>query len=179
MGVGAFNLVKRSAYEKAGTHAVISLRPDDDLKLGERIKGAGLRQDVAYGVGAVWLEWYTSLGQFVRGLMKNTFSVSNYQLPVALGTAFTTFLIVVLPVPLLLLAGTPYLWAGLIIQAAQVAIMVYKKGFVAKWWHALLIPFSGLVMVYIIIVSALLTLKQGGIYWRDSFYPLAELRKQR
>jgi len=51
IGVGAFNFVKRSAYEKAGTHAAISLRPDDDLKLGERIKSAGGRQDLLYGGG--------------------------------------------------------------------------------------------------------------------------------
>ena len=35
--------------------------------------------------------------------------------------------------------------------AAQIAELVFKKGFVAKWSHALLVPFSGLIMVYIII----------------------------
>jgi cellulose synthase/poly-beta-1,6-N-acetylglucosamine synthase-like glycosyltransferase len=178
MGVGAFNLVKRSAYEKAGTHTVISLRPDDDLKLGARIKSAGFKQDVVYGEKEITLEWYTSLGQFVNGLMKNMYSVSNYQFTTAMGTAVSTFLILVLPLPLLLLSGYPYWLMAAGILLAQILIMVLKKGFVAHWWHTLLIPFSGLVMVYIIVKSTFLTIKQGGIYWRDSFYPLAELKKQ-
>jgi cellulose synthase/poly-beta-1,6-N-acetylglucosamine synthase-like glycosyltransferase len=178
MGVGAFNLVKRTAYEKAGTHMAFSLRPDDDLKLGERVKAAGGRQAVMYGNGEIWLEWYTSLPQFVQGLMKNTFSVSNYNLPTALAMALSTFLIIVLPVPLLLFSGWPGNLAGLIIILAQATVLFYKRGLTAKWWHALVIPFAGLVMTYIIVKSALLTIRQGGIYWRDSFYPLAELRKQ-
>jgi cellulose synthase/poly-beta-1,6-N-acetylglucosamine synthase-like glycosyltransferase len=178
MGIGAFNLLKRSAYELAGTHTVISLRPDDDLKLGERIKQAGLRQEVAYGMGEISLQWYTSLSQFVNGLMKNTFSVANYNLALAFAMALATLLILVLPLPLLLLSGYPYNLAGLIILVAQVLAMVFKRGPRATWWQALLVPFAGLVMVYIIIRSALLTVKQGGIYWRDSFYSLAELKKQ-
>ena len=178
MGVGAFNLVNRNAYEKSGTHTVISLRPDDDLKLGERIKQSGFRQDLVYGEKEITLEWYTSLWQFVNGLMKNTFSVSNYQLATAIGMALSTFLILVLPVPLLLLSGYPFWLMAAIILLSQILVMTLKKGMNAKWWDALLIPFSGMVMVYIILKSAFLTIKQGGIYWRDSFYPLSELKKQ-
>lgn len=178
MGVGAFNLVKRTAYVQAGTHEAISLRPDDDLKLGERIKQAGLRQNLAYGDGEISLQWYTSLGQFVKGLMKNTFSVANYNLALAIGMAMATFLTLVLPVPLLLLLGLPYNLMAAVILLAQLAVMMLAYGVNARWWHALMIPFAGLVMVYIIIQSAILTLRQGGIYWRDSFYPLAELKKQ-
>ena len=178
MGVGAFNLVKREVYEKAGTHRAISLRPDDDLKLGERIKGAGFAQDIVYGEKELSLDWYNNLSQFVNGLMKNMYSVSNYQLPIAMGTAITTFLLLVLPVPLLLVSGYPYALMSAVILLAQVLLMLLKRGIQAQWWHALMIPFAGLVMVYIIIKSTYITIKQGGIYWRDSFYSLAELRKQ-
>ncbi|HEY1022782.1 MAG TPA: glycosyltransferase family 2 protein [Flavisolibacter sp.] len=178
MGVGAFNLVKRSAYEGAGTHKVISLRPDDDLKLGERIKGAGYRQNIVFGDGEISLQWYSSLREFVAGLMKNTFSVANYNIFMAVGMALSALLLVVLPWPLLLFLGYPYTIAALVIFLSQLSIMLGVKGIRAKWWHALLIPFSGLVMVYIILVSSFRTLRQGGIYWRNSFYPLAELKKQ-
>jgi cellulose synthase/poly-beta-1,6-N-acetylglucosamine synthase-like glycosyltransferase len=178
MGVGAFNLVKRSAYEGAGTHKVISLRPDDDLKLGERIKGAGYRQNFVFGDGEISLQWYTSLQEFVAGLMKNTFSVANYNIFMAMGMALSTLLLVVLPWPLLIFMGYPYYVAAAIILLSQLAIMLGVKGIRAVWWHALMIPFSGLVMVYIILVSSFRTLRQGGIYWRNSFYPLTELKKQ-
>ncbi|MBB1286546.1 glycosyltransferase family 2 protein [Flavisolibacter sp. BT320] len=178
MGVGAFNLVKRSAYEGAGTHKVISLRPDDDLKLGERIKGAGFRQNIVFGDGEISLQWYTSLQEFVAGLMKNTFSVANYNIFMAMGMALSTLLLVVLPWPLLIFMGYPYYFAAAIILLSQLSIMLMVKGIRAVWWHALMIPFSGLVMVYIILVSSFRTLRQGGIYWRNSFYSLAELKKQ-
>lgn len=178
VGVGAFNLVRRTVYEKAGTHAAISLRPDDDLKLGERVKKAGFRQGVLYGEKEIWLQWYTSLGAFIQGLMKNTFSVSNYNLYLSALFAFATFILIVLPVPFLLLAGFPYWLMGTFILLTQVLIMLFARGIKARWWHALLIPFAGLVMVYIIVRSSLLTIRQGGIYWRDSFYSLKELKKQ-
>ena len=178
IGVGAFNLVRRTAYEGAGTHTAISLRPDDDLKLGERLKAAGFRQNVAYGDDEVWLQWYTSLAQFIQGLMKNTFSVANYNLPLALAMALSTFFILVLPVPLMLFLGYPYWLMAIAVLLAQMAVMVAKKGINGRWWHALVIPFAGLVMVYIIVKSAFLTIRQGGIYWRDSFYSLRELKKQ-
>jgi len=179
IGVGAFNLVKRIAYEKAGTHTVISLRPDDDLKLGKNVKQAGLRQDVVYGEKEISLQWYTSLAEFVKGLMKNTFSVSNYHLPTALFTALLTFIVFVIPIPLLLSRGQLGLLMAVSILLSQILLMLFKKGIHGKWWHALMIAFAGAVMMYILIKSAFKTLKQGGIYWRDSFYPLEELRKQK
>jgi hypothetical protein len=39
-----------------------------------------------------------------------------------------------------------------------------------------MIPFAGLLMAYIVARSAFITLKQGGIYWRDTFYSLAVLK---
>lgn len=179
IGIGAFNLVRRTAYEKAGTHTALSLRPDDDLKLGERIKRSGGRADILYGDGAISLHWYTSLGQFVRGLMKNTFSVANYNLLLALGMSLATLLVFVLPIPVSLLLGGPGLLMAAIMITCYIVLMVFKKGIRGKWWHGLMIPFAGLVMVYIITASAIKTLRQGGIYWRDHFYPLSELRKQR
>ena len=46
VGVGAFNLVRRSAYVQCGGHTAIRLDVLDDVKLGKLIKHAGLKQDV-------------------------------------------------------------------------------------------------------------------------------------
>ncbi|HLL42583.1 MAG TPA: glycosyltransferase family A protein, partial [Segetibacter sp.] len=46
IGMGAFNLVRRTAYETAGTHLRFALHPNDDLQLGEHIKSSGHKQDV-------------------------------------------------------------------------------------------------------------------------------------
>jgi 2-keto-4-pentenoate hydratase len=44
-------------------------------------------------------------------------------------------------------------------------------------WNAFLMPLGALVFVVALIRSALVTLKRGGVIWRGTFYPLAELRK--
>lgn len=177
VGIGAFNLVRKTAYEKAGTHTAIRLRPDDDLKLGEYLKQSGGKQDVLYGEDAITLEWYSSVQQFVNGLMKNTFSVSDYSATKAIATALATFVFFCTPVLMGLLTGS-LLNAGLlaIIIIAQWALFAFKAGHPNRWWHFLMIPVAGAIMTYIIIRSTFITLKQGGIYWRDSFYSLEELK---
>jgi hypothetical protein len=90
-----------------------------------------------------------------------------------------TLVVFVLPLPILSSQGQEGLVMAAIILLSQVLLMLYKKGMHGRWWHALMIPFAGLIVIYIIIVSSYKTLKQGGIYWRDSFYPLEELKKQR
>ena len=44
-------------------------------------------------------------------------------------------------------------------------------------WNALFFPFGALVFVFTLLRSTLITLKRGGVIWRGTFYPLAELRK--
>ncbi len=44
------------------------------------------------------------------------------------------------------------------------------------WPCAACMPFMFPVMLYAFLNSTLVTLRQGGIRWRDTFYPLAMLR---
>lgn len=180
IGVGAFNLVKRSAYEAAGTHKRIALRPDDDLKLAECIKSSGLKQDVAFGDNQLSLEWYTSVKEFVNGLMKNTFSTVDYNFPKVVVLCLLTLFVFVLPIPLLLIGGGPTeRYLAMILVLFQIILFVFTRGLRGIWWYALMMPMAGSIMVYIMWVSAVRTIRQGGIYWRDSFYSLAELKKNR
>lgn len=179
-GVGAFNLVKRNAYKSAGTHKRIALRPDDDLKLAECIKSSGLKQDVVFGDKLLSLEWYTSVKEFINGLMKNTFSTVNYNFPKVVALCLLTLFIFVTPLPLLLLfGGATERYLALVMLLFQILLFVYTRGMRGVWWYALMMPVAGSIMVYIMWVSAVRTLRQGGIYWRDSFYSLAELKKNR
>ena len=180
IGIGAFNLVKRNVYESIGTHSAISLRPDDDLKLGELIKGRGFRSDVLYGEKQITLEWYRSIKEFINGLMKNTFSIFNYNLLKALFAAIATLLFFALPIPLMLLAGSEKeTGLALIILLFQIPLFALKRGMRGVWWHPVMVPYAGCIMAYILLRSSVLTLKQRGIYWRDSYYPLSELRKNK
>ncbi|GGB18617.1 MULTISPECIES: glycosyltransferase [Mucilaginibacter] len=174
-GIGAFNLVRRTAYEKIGTHVRIKLRPDDDLQLGQLIKKEGLRQDVLAGKGYVCLEWYKNLGELGRGVQKNSFAVANYNLVQAIINVLNMLLTVALPMPLMFIFGT----AGIRIMAAIMLVshiiymMIVPPN---KWWYAFMIPFSGLFLAWHFLKASIITVVQGGIYWRESFYSLDMLR---
>ena len=47
VGVGAFQLIRRSAYEKIGTHRRLAMEVVDDMKVGKLVKQAGFRSGVA------------------------------------------------------------------------------------------------------------------------------------
>lgn len=174
VGIGAFNLVRRDAYEKIGTHAVIKLRPDDDLQLGFKIKRAGLRQDVLIGGSYIKLEWYKNLRQFNNGLLKNSFSVANYNTIEAVANVLLILVSIALPMPVMFIFGTTAI--RLMACAVLLTHIIYMSVSPNKWWYALMIPFAGFFMAYTTLRAMLITLKQGGIYWRDSFYSLAMLK---
>ncbi|WP_261178408.1 glycosyltransferase family 2 protein [Anaerobacillus sp. CMMVII] len=74
IGIGAFNLLSREAYEAVGTHQNIAMRPDDDLMLGVSIKKMGRKQRIVKGQSHLDVEWYPSLREAIIGLEKNTFA---------------------------------------------------------------------------------------------------------
>ncbi len=44
-------------------------------------------------------------------------------------------------------------------------------------WNGVLAPFAGAIIVYATLRSAFVTMRQGGVIWRGTFYSLAELRR--
>ncbi|QEM11539.1 MULTISPECIES: glycosyltransferase [Mucilaginibacter] len=174
-GIGAFNLVRRTAYEKFGTHQRIKLRPDDDLQLGRIMKHDGFRQDVLAGLGYVCLEWYKNLGEFGRGVQKNSFAVANYSLAQAIFNVINMLLSVALPMPLMFIFGdtTIRIMAGIMLLFHMIYMMMVPPN---KWWYAFMIPFSGFFLAWHFLKASILTVARGGIYWRDSFYSLKVLK---
>ena len=81
VGVGAFNLVRRSTYKAIGGHTSVRLCPDDDVKLGKRIKLAGFQQRFANGMDLIRVPWYASLGEVFRGLEKKLLRRNRLQHP--------------------------------------------------------------------------------------------------
>jgi glycosyltransferase involved in cell wall biosynthesis len=178
VGVGAFNLIRKSVYESIGTHQAIAMRPDDDMKLGKLIKKHGFKQDVILGNELLTVEWYPSLKALVHGLMKNSFAGMNYNVPLVLLGVSVNMLLFLWP------------WFGVFLTTGTVQILnvvTLALTFLIHWdltrfcnaklRYFLGIPFASLLFAYILIRATALTLIQGGIYWRDTFYPLDELKR--
>jgi glycosyltransferase involved in cell wall biosynthesis len=176
VGIGAFNMVRASAYRAVGGHEPIRLRPDDDLKLGKILKRAGFRQDFVAGRGLIKVEWYASWRQVRDGLMKNLYAGAEYRTwLVALGVA-THVLLALPPFALLWTEGIAW-WLNL----GCVALFLWQgaaasRGFGTAWWAGVLLPLLALFGAYLMVRATGLTLRNDGIDWRGTHYPLAELR---
>lgn len=178
IGVGAFNLVKRKKYSQAGTHKAIAMRPDDDLQLAAMMKAAGGKADVLYGLNMIKVEWYKSVKEFINGLMKNAFSGFDYSLIKLIGGVIGVLLFFVLPVPVILFFGnTSQIIMLAFTVASQLILFWQMPGSKGRWWFGFTLIYSGIVLVYIFIKAAFTNIRDGGIYWRETFYSLTELRK--
>ena len=180
IGIGAFNLVRRDVYEQVGGHRTIALRPDDDLKLGKIIKRAGFRQNLAYGTGLIQVEWYSSVKEVVRGLEKNLFAGTDYRLGLTLAGIVFNLIFCLWPWLAVLLTQGPqrlFYLAACIIMVLIAADGARFHGF--NRWTAIAFPVTVTLFTFIVLRTLILTLAQGGIYWRGTFYSLKELKKNR
>lgn len=179
IGIGAFNLVRTDAYRSIGGHRDIALRPDDDVKLGQRLKRAGHRQAAAIGRDHLSVEWYASLRAMARGLRKNTFAVVDYRLSLV---ALATLLPVVFtfgPILALGLTDGVTMW----LNAGVVALGVFTVADTARihglpLWVGLAYPIGSALLLWMVWSAALRAVLGGGIEWRGTRYRLDELRKR-
>jgi cellulose synthase/poly-beta-1,6-N-acetylglucosamine synthase-like glycosyltransferase len=81
MGVGAFNLVRRRAYDTVGTYRALRMEVLDDMKLGKVIKNAGFAQRNVFGEDLISLHWAKGAFGMVDNLTKNFFAVLSFQWP--------------------------------------------------------------------------------------------------
>jgi glycosyltransferase involved in cell wall biosynthesis len=176
LGIGAFNLVRATAYRQCGGYEALRLTVVDDFKLGLLLRRAGKRTRAFLGVNDVECHWGTTVGSMVRIMEKNYFAALEFRLWLVL--AGSLFVILVLAVIISgLIAGTvPGLIAGLspLLLTLPGAILARRLGW--AWYCAIGVPFMFPVFLYALLNSTLVTLRQGGIRWRDTFYPLETLR---
>ena len=80
-GTGAFNLVRRSAFEKTEGFSWLRMEPVDDVGLGLMMSISGAKSTFAVAVRDISIVWYPSLKSMFRGVEKNFFgSAANYSL---------------------------------------------------------------------------------------------------
>lgn len=180
LGIGAFNLVRASAYRAIGGHSRIPLRPDDDLMLGKLLKRAGFRQIVAGGIEQVSVEWYRTLGEAARGFRKNTFAALRYSVPIAIGAVLANLAAGVWPfLAMWLTDGTErwlYLGATLALMSAYAWQAALQRN---RPWLAVFYPVAALCTAAIIGAAVWRTVRLRGIEWRGTYYSLDELRANR
>ena len=180
IGIGAFNLLKREVYERVGTHKKIALRPDDDMKLGKLVKKAGYKQEAVFAPDLMQVEWYTNLGEAIRGLNKNAFAGLNYSLPLTLVGVGGLLLTNVFP--FIAVFFTKGLARRLFGSSILIVFAVYawnKRLSKLPTWYAALHPFGVTMLCYATLEATFKALWRGSIGWRGTEYSLAELRENK
>ncbi len=179
MGVGAFNLIRASAYRAMGGHEPVALRPDDDLKFGKLVKDHGYTQDVLNGRGMVTVEWYRSVGELIDGLMKNMFAGMEYRVSSVIAATLAALLMHIWPwIGVWVADGWPQAWYAVAVVMMVGSFGVAMAPFGVKFRHGLLLPLTIGLLVYIQCRSMVLALWQGGIIWRGTFYELRQLKTE-
>jgi glycosyltransferase involved in cell wall biosynthesis len=178
MGVGAFNMVRRSVYESIGTYQALRMEVLDDMKLGKVIKNAGFRQRCVFGEDLVSLHWAKGAFGIVNNLTKNFFAVLSFQwlrtVTTVVGLGFLNL------GPFLGLffargwARVPY--AISLISLFGIYYGMSKRSAIPPYYF-FLHPVSTSLFMYTLMRSMLHTLWNDGIEWRGTKYPLDELRK--
>ncbi|HXN51542.1 MAG TPA: glycosyltransferase family 2 protein [Candidatus Acidoferrum sp.] len=178
VGIGAFQLVKRSVYEAAGTHRRLAMEVVDDMKLGKIVKQGGFRSSVGLAQDAVVIRWHAGLGNLVRGVTKNFFAALGYNVALVLVATIAMLLLNVAPF-VAVFAG--HGWIRVFATIAVAIAMGFHIGvdivMRVSPLYALTHPIGAVLFCYMLLRSTVVTLWQGGVTWRGTFYPLEELKR--
>jgi hypothetical protein len=178
MGVGAFNLVRRSAYVAIGTYKTLRFEVVDDMKLGKVIKNAGLRQRVAFGDNLIEIRWARGARGVMGNLTKNFFAVVSFQTWRALLSCVAMAILNLAPFIGVALAPG---WSRIPYAVAAGSMFLLYAGIWGRVeiapWYFFLHPVSTVLFIYTMLRSTFVTLWNGGVEWRGTRYPLEELRK--
>lgn len=178
VGIGAFQMVRRSTYEKSGGHSRLRMEVIEDMKLGKLMKMAGGRSQVAVAQDLVRVRWHSGVHNVIRGVTKNMFAAVHYNAFFAVAAMLLSVIMSVCPFVGLALASG---WARIFAGVAAAAIVLIHAAMIwstdASPLYGFTHPLGALLFCWMIGRSAIVTLRRGGVEWRDTFYPLDELRK--
>ncbi|HXW55421.1 MAG TPA: glycosyltransferase family 2 protein [Candidatus Cybelea sp.] len=178
VGVGAFQLVSRTSYEAMGTHRRLHMEVVDDMKLAKLMKQTGGRSGAATAGEAVRVRWHDGVRNMVRGTTKNFFAAAEYRSSLAVGRMAGLLMMFVFPVAGFAFArGWALAFCG--VAAALPAVLEAAAALEcgeSPFW-GLSHPIGALIFVWMLARSMIVTLWQGGVVWRGTFYPLGDLRR--
>lgn len=176
VGFGAFNLVRAVAYRRCGGYEALRLTVLDDVRFGLILRRAGGRSRAFLGVDDVECHWGATVGSMVKIMEKNYFAALDYRLwLVVVGSGFMILVSALLALGLI--SGTP---AGIVAGLSPLSLILPSTILARRvgwsWPCAVLVPMMFPVFIYALLNSTFITLRQGGIRWRDTFYSIEQLR---
>lgn len=177
LGMGAFNLVRREAYHASGGYEALKLTVVDDVRLGLILRRAGYHTRGFIGGDDAECHWGDSLTSMIRIMEKNFFAAMDFD-------AFKATFAGLFGITLWIMAAIGPLTltffgisAGIALLSLSIPAAILAKKLRWPIITALATPLVYPVMFYALLRSTWLTVKRGGVMWRDTFYSLKELRE--
>jgi hypothetical protein len=175
IGVGAFNMIRAEVYRAIGGHSLLRMLVVDDLELGHLVKLRGYRQLVLRAFGDIRVRWTVGLRGIVTGLEKNIYAGFDYRLGQVL---FSTLVLSVASIAPVVITCAGPTWLGLMAWTVLIALCgSLGTGAGGARWSGVFFPLAGLLMAFTVLRSVALAESRRGIWWRDNFYALDELRQ--
>jgi hypothetical protein len=146
------------------------------VKLGLLLRRAGKRTRAFIGGDDVECHWGRTAWGTVKLMEKNYFAAVDYRIGLVLaGSVFVILAFAILALGLVsgTLAGIAAALSPLSLICPS-AILARRLGW--RWAVAVCVPFMFPLFLFSVLNSTFVTLRQGGIRWRETFYPLETLR---
>ena len=177
-GVGGFNLLRSDAVQAFGGVERLRMEIVEDISLGWLVKKELRRRSMmVLGPGLIKIPWIQGPFGIVRLLEKNAFAGNRFSIATTL--VASVLLILQAIVPLLALAAGPWGIGACFTLYCGVAMAFHanRKLNGIQPFLAILYAPAVLILAWSFLRSMFLTIKRGGVIWRGTLYPLAELKR--
>ena len=177
-GVGAFNLIKKSVYQKIGGHKKLNLEVVDDVGLGRLVFFNQFKSYLANGLHLIHIYWYNSPKDMFKGLEKNLFSALNYSVLNFVFLNLYFFIVFYSPFIFIFYISNVFLKSCFFINLLLMQFVFFHtaKELNYKPLVSLITPLSIILFQFHLIRSVFKILREQKIVWRDTSYSLKELR---
>jgi hypothetical protein len=179
LGGGAFNLVRRTAFERTPGFEWLRMEVADDLGLAHMMKKFGGRPGVLTAIELLEVEWYRDMKDCFRGMEKNAFAqMARFSLWRGLAMALVAAWLAIGPVVAFVIP-VPWLWtAGAAAFAANFlgAFLMRERASIRPVLLALSSPLGDLLMTVLLVRASIVGWRRGALVWRGTRYPLDALR---
>ena len=177
IGIGAFNLMRRSVYDEVGGWESLRMEVLEDLRMGFVIKRKEYRQRAVFGRDLTRIRWAEGALGAVDNMTKNLFALFRFRLRLAVLAVSSVTALCLLPLAGLMV-GRSGLWP-LLLMLTVLAVLYgrYERLGLPGVFYVLTFPVGSSLFIFAMVRSIATTVRRGGVTWRGTFYPLKALKR--
>ena len=184
VGIGAFNMVRRSAFEKTEGFEWMRMETADDYTLAYMMKRSGAKCDVVIAFRSLGLHWYRTVKEAAVGAEKGYSSAFRCSLSLAIVASLLLFAVELSPLVSVVVLALGELGLASGIAAANVLLFLFSTILLSRWARVrvvppLLGPLAVPVLSALALRAGILGHRRGGVLWRGTLYPSEKLREGR